>query len=161
MPFLEFFHADDKESVVQELKQLLRLGTDQAFEVRTRLKDGSYKWFSWSAVSFSDWQVIYAIGQDVTKRKIVEQSQKLNVAAMEAAANGIAITDFNGVLEWVNPAFTRLTGYSPVEAIGQNLRILKSGKQSPEFFEEMWKTITSGKVWWRRTGQQTKGWHLL
>ncbi len=66
---------------------------------------------------------------------------------MEAAANGIAIADVNGTLEWVNPAFTKLTGYSVSEAVGQNPRILKSGKQSPEFYEQLWQTITAGRVW--------------
>ena len=146
-PFLNFFHPDDRETVVAELQQLMVGGVTQAFEVRSRLKDGSYRWFSWSARAFPDWQVIFATAQDVTERKQSEETLRLNVAAMEAAANGIAITDANGTLKWVNPAFTKLTGYSSSEAIGQNPRVLKSGKQTPEFYEQMWQTITSGKVW--------------
>ena len=74
------------------------------------------------------------VSRDITERKRVEESLRLNAAAMEAAANGITISDTNGTVLWVNPAFTRLTGYSAAEAIGKNPRVRKSGKQSPELW---------------------------
>ncbi len=67
--------------------------------------------------------------------------------ALDFSHNTIVITDKNGVITWVNKSFTKLTGYTFEETIGQNPRILKSGKHSPEFYAKMWKTITSGKVW--------------
>ncbi|NQV22750.1 MAG: PAS domain S-box protein, partial [Rhodopirellula sp.] len=73
-PFLDFFHPNDREKVVAELQQLMVGGVTQAFEVRSRLKDGSYRWFSWSARAFPDWQVIFATAQDVTERKQAEES---------------------------------------------------------------------------------------
>jgi PAS domain S-box-containing protein len=57
------------------------------------------------------------------------------------------ITDTKGKIEYVNPKFTQLTGYTRKEAIGENSRVLKSGKTSPEVYKELWKTITSGKEW--------------
>lgn len=57
------------------------------------------------------------------------------------------ITDHNGVIEYVNPAFTRLTGYSAEEAIGHTPAILKSGKQDDAFYQSMWDTITGGRIW--------------
>jgi two-component system NtrC family sensor kinase len=77
----------------------------------------------------------------------LRQKTKLFTAVMTRSPVTIAITDKNGDLEYVNPAFSKMTGYTFKEAIGQNLRILKSGEQSSSYYEELWKTITSGKIW--------------
>jgi len=66
--------------------------------------------------------------------------------AIEQSADLVLITDRAGVIEYVNPAFESLTGYSREEAIGQTPRLLKSGQQSPELYQELWATITSGNV---------------
>ena len=76
-----------------------------------------------------------------------EGQLRLLSTAVESAANGIAITDHNAQILWVNPAFTRLTGYSRAEAVGQTPRILKSGRNSPEFYHEMWNTLLKGEPW--------------
>jgi len=67
--------------------------------------------------------------------------------AVEQAADGVAITNTNGIIQYVNPAFTALTGYTSEEAIGQNPRVLKSGLHPLEFYQSLWQTISSGKVW--------------
>jgi PAS domain S-box-containing protein len=67
--------------------------------------------------------------------------------ALEQAAEGIVITDASGKIEYVNPAFTALTGYSSEEAVGRNPRLLKSGRNSDALYEELWSTILSGRVW--------------
>lgn len=76
-----------------------------------------------------------------------QEQIRLRTAALEAAANGMVITDKKGRIQWVNPAFTRLTGYSAAEALGQNPRILKSGVHSQPFYKQMWDTILSGQIW--------------
>gem|GEM_PF-1530200 len=88
------------------------------------------------------------------ERKLLEQKQKqaeiimhLQSMALESAANGIVITDKEGTIIWVNPAFTELTGYMYEEIRGQNLRILKSGLHDRAFYENLWQTILNGKVW--------------
>ena len=68
-------------------------------------------------------------------------------AAVEQAADGVVITDASGKIQYVNPAFTAMTGYTGEEAVGHNPRVLKSGRQSAAFYEEMWSTIRSGRVW--------------
>jgi PAS domain S-box-containing protein len=77
----------------------------------------------------------------------MEIALRLRVAALQAAANAIVITDREGTIEWANSSFTGLTGYSPEEVIGQNPRILNSRSHERPFFEEMWNTILSGGVW--------------
>src|SRR5208337_1226394 len=69
------------------------------------------------------------------------------VAAVEQAADSIVITDTSGKIQYVNPAFTAMTGYSSEEAVGQYPSILKSGRHPVAFYEELWNTIRSGRVW--------------
>ena len=67
--------------------------------------------------------------------------------AIEQAAEAVIITDPDGSIRYVNPAFTRLTGYSREEALGQTPRLLKSGRHGSELYATLWRTITSGNVW--------------
>ncbi|OFV88040.1 MAG: hypothetical protein A2V74_07105 [Acidobacteria bacterium RBG_16_70_10] len=84
---------------------------------------------------------------DITERRVAEERLRLQGAALEAAANAIVITDREGRITWTNPAFTRLTGWGREEVRGQNPRILKSGSHDLSFYEEMWRTLLSGRVW--------------
>lgn len=76
-----------------------------------------------------------------------EKFSRLQIAALEAAANSIVITDDEGHIIWANSAFTTLTGYSLPEAFGKNPRFLKSGEHPTEFYKELWDTIMANKVW--------------
>jgi PAS domain S-box-containing protein len=93
------------------------------------------------------------LAQGITTRRLraerarVEEQLRLLSSAVEAAVNGIALTDRGGKILWINPAFTRLTGYSLQEAVGQNPRVLKSGKHPAEFYAQMWATIVRGESW--------------
>lgn len=76
------------------------------------------------------------------------ESLRLQAAALDAAANAIVITDVDGIIRWLNPAFTTLTGYDPHEAIGQSLvQLLQSDQHAPHFYEQMTGTVLSGQVW--------------
>ena len=86
-------------------------------------------------------------GIDIAERKRAEERLVLQSTALEAAANGIVITDSHGIILWVNPAFSSLTGYSPKEVIGKTPRTLKSGKHDSSFYRDLWGTITAGRVW--------------
>jgi PAS domain S-box-containing protein len=88
---------------------------------------------------------IYSL--DITARRRAEEQLRLLSAALEATVNGVAVTDREGQILWVNPAFTTLTGYSREEVTGQTPRVLKSGQHHGEFYRELWRTILSGKPW--------------
>ena len=85
--------------------------------------------------------------QQISERTLIENELRKLSTAVEQSPASVLITDTAGIIEYVNPKFSEITGYSPEEAIGQNPRILKSGTQSDEFYRNMWKTISSGKVW--------------
>ncbi len=76
-----------------------------------------------------------------------EQSLRKLSRAVEQSADTVAVTDCHGIIEYVNPAFEELTGYSSREACGQTMRLLKSGEQGAEFYQELWKTILAGNVY--------------
>ena len=74
-------------------------------------------------------------------------TEALLTAAIQASANGIVITDRTGLIQWVNPAFTAMTGYPPATVIGQYPRVLKSGRHDAEFYRSLWATILEGHPW--------------
>ncbi len=76
------------------------------------------------------------------------EAERIRLAlAIEQAAEMVLITDTQGSIQYVNPAFTKCTGYSREEALGHNPRFLGSGKQAPAFYREMWAALTRGEVW--------------
>ena len=86
------------------------------------------------------------IRQDQACRN-AESRLRLLDSALQSAANAIAITDRQGCLLWINPAFTRLTGYTHEEARGRTPNFLKSGMQDQRFYQHLWQTILAGQVW--------------
>ncbi|MFA6544471.1 MAG: PAS domain S-box protein, partial [Limisphaerales bacterium] len=90
---------------------------------------------------------VFAAARDISGLKQAEEHLRLQGAALAAAANEVVITDRSGTIQWVNPAFTRTTGYTLKEAVGQNPRVLKSGKHDQAFYKHLWDTILRGEVW--------------
>jgi len=116
-----------------------------------RASDGVRRWvhgqgdIRWSP----EGQPLALVGiiQDIDDRKLAERAlQKVSVA-VEQSPLSVVITDPKGGIEYVNPAFTKTTGYSKAEAIGQNPRILKSPGTRPEHYRDMWETLARGEVW--------------
>jgi len=85
--------------------------------------------------------------QDITDMEKLEVDRKRLSTAIEYASETVVITDANGTIQYVNPAFEKLTGYTRKEAIGQNPRILSSGQHSRAFYQEMWSTLHRGESW--------------
>ncbi|MFQ6008034.1 MAG: PAS domain S-box protein, partial [Candidatus Zixiibacteriota bacterium] len=110
-------------------------------------KSLSGKTWTWTFHPLRSQNIVHCYAADITERIKNEQELKKLSAAVIQSANMIIITDPNGVIEYVNPQFTRVTGYTLTEAIGQSIDILKSGMQDDEFYKELSQTIKSGKTW--------------
>jgi PAS domain S-box-containing protein len=94
--------------------------------------------------------------REIAERKEIEAQLRIQATAMEAAANGIVITDRQGNIQWTNPALLQITGYDSAELIGQNMHIFNSGKQDGAYYHDMWDTILSGRVWQGQTINRRK-----
>jgi PAS domain S-box-containing protein len=126
--------ADDDEVLLKAYNRRLVHKLDQKVQQLEQLKQKLQR-----ALQEKDTELI--------ARRKAEEQIRLQAAALESAANSILITDREGVIQWVNAAFERLSGYSAAEAIGQTPRLVKSDRQPPGFFKAMWKTILAGRVW--------------
>ena len=85
-----------------------------------------------------------------------QQQIRLLSSALSKAGTGVMITNQHGVIQWVNPAFAELSGYSQQDLVGQMPRMLKSGKHDAEFYRVMWTTITRGDAWGGETVERAR-----
>ncbi|MHB8987479.1 MAG: hybrid sensor histidine kinase/response regulator [Desulfobulbia bacterium] len=92
-------------------------------------------------------KVIQCNIRDITAQKRAKAERARLMAAIDQVGEGIFVTDAQGTIQFVNPAFKRMTGYSGEEAVGQNLRILKSGEQDELLYSNLWETVSGGKTW--------------
>ncbi len=119
------------------------------FEFEHRLKDGSIKdvaVFS-STIEIDGKNYLHSIVQDITNSRQAEKQLKLLGRAIDQNPVSIVITNINGDIQYVNPKFTEVTGYTYDEVIGENPRILQSGEHKPEFYKDLWNTILTGADW--------------
>jgi two-component system, cell cycle sensor histidine kinase and response regulator CckA len=136
----------------EELFELTKRGSEiKNFEAEFLRKDGSRRWIRLSARPIVDeeGQLAYIDGifQDITEQKQTEEALLKLSQAVEQSPVTIVITDTKGVIEFVNPKFVQLTGYTREEVIGKDPGILKSGTTTPGGYRELWDTISSGGVW--------------
>lgn len=89
--------------------------------------------------------LLYSIVHDVTDRRRLEAERARLFTAIEQSQASVVVTDAQGVIQYVNPAFTRVSGYTAAEIIGENPRILKSGHTSDEEYRRMWAALTAGE----------------
>jgi len=92
-------------------------------------------------------KLFLGFARDISLRKKISRDNKLLSAAVSQSANVIVITDSKGNIEYTNPKFSEVTGYSAEEALGQNPRILNSGKLPKSFYTNLWATILAGEIW--------------
>ncbi len=100
-----------------------------------------------STVDIEGEKVTTAVVRDVSAQVKAEEQLHIRSVAIEQAAEAVLITNRDGVIEYVNRAFTETTGYSAGEAIGESPSLLKSSAQDPAFYRELWQTISAGEVW--------------
>ena len=167
--FLERIHPEDRLGVQQAVSEAVNQNAAYNIQHRILRPDGSIRWVHERANIYRDeaGNPVKMLGtvHDITEIKTAEQQLKQyrdqleslveersrdlwNLKlAVEQSPVSIVITDYHGTITYVNPGFCRTTGYSAKEALGENPRILKSGRHSDLFYEEMWKTIQNGRIW--------------
>lgn len=102
---------------------------------------------SFHELETNDEELFFASMRDITERKKMASHLRTLSLAVQNSPISVILTDKDGNIEYVNEFFTNLTGYEEEEVIGENPRILKSGVQDQEFYEQLWATITGGDVW--------------
>ena len=146
----EMILAKDKP-IIDAGYPILRAGKSIQHQFRILHPDGRIRWIEAkikpSLDACGSLVRVNGIASDISERKEAEEALELQDTALRAAANAIMITDREGNIVSVNQAFCQFTGYSAEEAIGKKPSILKSGKQSLSFYQDLWKTVLAGKVW--------------
>ncbi|MHB1185601.1 MAG: PhnD/SsuA/transferrin family substrate-binding protein [Desulfobulbia bacterium] len=149
--FIAAVHPDDREMVSSAVVDALEKRGAYSVEHRLVLPDKIERHVHEQGEVFwaADGKPAKMVGivQDITERKILEQERTRLVKAVEYAAESIIITDQNGTIEYVNPAFTKVTGYSREEVVGQNPCILQGGQHDQLFYGKMWDTLRRGESW--------------
>lgn len=149
---LDVNHSDYIEGAEKVLQKLVNGDiTHWNLDKRFVRKDGSVFWGNhWlSSIQNEVGQsvAIICIISDLSEFKQTEEELRKFSRAIEQSRNSIVITDLQGTIEFVNPAFTETSGYSAAEAIGQNPRVLKSNEQDKSFYEHLWQTLLNGETW--------------
>jgi diguanylate cyclase (GGDEF)-like protein/PAS domain S-box-containing protein len=144
-------HPDDRKRMGDGITAAVEEKREYGLEFRVVWPDGSVHWQAAKGRVFYDetghTTRMSGISMDIDQRKHADERLRLQGEALEAAANAIVITDYEGKMVWVNRAFTTMTGYSKEEALSKNLCLLKSGAQPESYYANLWSTISSGKVW--------------
>ncbi|MEL0584911.1 MAG: EAL domain-containing protein [Candidatus Thiodiazotropha sp. (ex. Lucinoma kazani)] len=162
------FHDASPQLLEAQIKSL-RNHNSQPYEAAFRRADGiiiQVEVFV-SPVEHEGAPATQLVFTDVTQRKESDAKLKQAVQIIEHTMEGVLITDSNGVIDSVNPAFTEITGYSEQEIITQHPRILISGRHPPEFFEELWDNVRNtgswrGEVWnQRKNGEVYPVWMTI
>ncbi|MGA2853751.1 MAG: PAS domain S-box protein [Verrucomicrobiota bacterium] len=149
--FLEHVLPEDRPEVDRKFREATAARSNWNFECRIRRTDGEVRWIQGAGGHGrnSEGKPMWMSGlvQDITERKQAEASHARLAMAVEQAAETVVITDPQGTILYANPAFEKTTGYTCAEVLGQNPRVLKSGRQDAEFYRRMWETLKRGEIW--------------
>ncbi len=147
---LSVVHPDDLPTVQGNLQARFRgESPPPRYEFRILGRSGETRWIDFTAApcEFRGERAVLCTAYEITERKAGEAERARLAAAIAQSGEAVVLTDPDGTIRYVNPAFTRITGFSPEEALGRNPRILKSGRHGEAFYRELWATITSGMTW--------------
>ena len=142
----------DKQQEFAEFRRITMTGRAlTGIDVVRNKKDGSRFHGLLSAAPVYDARgrmvSIMSAMEDITEQKQAEAERERLISAIEQAGEMVCITDPAGTIQYVNPAFETVTGYTRKEAVGKTSRILKSGVQDAAFYRNLWETISSGRTW--------------
>ena len=122
-PYLQFVHPDDRERTIAEAQKLASGEHTIVFENRYRCKDGSYRWFLWTAAAYPSRQLIYSAAKDITERKQAEEelgkSEERYRSIIAAMQDGIVVLDGDGSIRACNRSAERILGLSAAQIIGR------------------------------------------
>lgn len=135
--FEDFRNRDINPTTGRTIELLFKRKNDEIFPAEISLAAVKIKG-KWSAIS---------IIRDISERKKSEKELRKLTSAVVNNPASIVISDLEGRIEYANPKFLKLTGYSLEEAVGKKISILKSGRHPDETYKELWETITSGRTW--------------
>jgi PAS domain S-box-containing protein len=141
-----FFETDvPLDDVLSQLRHSGRVD----FSCMMRRHNGSFADMDMTfvAVDLAERTIFYCIMRDVSGRRLVEANVRTLSRAVEQSPAMIVITDADGIIEYVNPRFSAVTGYAAAEVIGQTPRLLKSGETSDTVYSELWRTLAGGEEW--------------
>ncbi|MEX0893092.1 MAG: PAS domain S-box protein [Gemmatimonadota bacterium] len=145
---LKIVHPDDRATLHRQMEDPAAVG--ESDDLRWVRKDGAIIWMEMrsTVIVGPDGQptAVEGIVRDVTARRERDERRRILEAAVEAANDSVMITAADGQIEYVNPAFSRITGWSREAALGKNPRILRSGAQDRAFYRRMWRTLTAGRA---------------
>jgi PAS domain S-box-containing protein len=148
---LGLIHPDDRPAMQRWLAACATGEKPAELEFRINRPDGTIRYIrgAGDAVKDAGNRVILmaGTGQDITERKLAEESHARLAMAVEQAAETIVVTDTSGTILYANPAFEKTSGYTRAAALGQNPRLLKSGKHDDEFYRRMWQVLGRGETW--------------
>jgi len=148
--------AEDRARFVELIG---RVGSVRGYRSRGRRKDGSRFVAELSAQVFTvgEERFMLCVVRDVTERERAEEELRRLAAAVEQTPASVVITDDAGLIQFVNPAFERVTGFAREEVLGLRPSVLKSGEHGVDFYRALWATIGAGEVWKGRIVNRTKG----
>lgn len=148
--WVERIHEDDRQWAAQYCVEATQRGESHSCEYRLVKKDGGVVWLrDVCSVELEGGRPVGLRGFmiDITERKQTEiQLQKLSLAVEQSPA-AVVITNLDAAIEYVNPKFTEITGYSLDEVRGQNPRFLQSGDLTTEDYRKLWQTLLAGEEW--------------
>ncbi|MFN8531352.1 MAG: PAS domain S-box protein [Anaerolineae bacterium] len=151
-PTVETINPDDIQKTIDTVNACLNTpGKTVQVILRKPLANDTQVWTLWEFLALTDAhgipEEIQCVGIDISELMQAREQLQLQENALQAAANAILIASANGIIEWANPAFTKLTGYTLDEARGKRTNLLKSGFQDESFYRELWSVVLSGQVW--------------
>ncbi|MFN7018224.1 MAG: PAS domain S-box protein [Fimbriimonadales bacterium] len=159
--FMPLIPEADRPLVEQAIASLSPENPIVTYAHRVYAPDGSLRWTEWTDHAIYDscgnLIEIQSVGRDITAQKNLERELRLFQHAVQHSPLVIFITDAQFRIRYVNDAFTRITGYTPEEAIGQNPRILKSGFMPKEFYSQMYRTFKRSETFRGRVLNRRKG----
>jgi PAS domain S-box-containing protein len=150
--YYNLINHDDRKKIFEQVQKAIEERKPYQLVYRIKTASGYDKWVWEQGIgifndSNDELTALEGFITDVTEQKAVEDQLNLQSNALEAAANGILITDKEGLVLWANSAFTKLTGYTLKEVLGKGTNFLKSGHHSKDFYEYMWNKILLGDTW--------------